>query len=67
MAAPLPHLSITPQIKCPCCASGRGMCQHTKEPLLHFSDKLRGVLLTPLGPSGLELCPALGASTSGCS
>lgn len=67
MTAPLPHLSITPQIKCPRCAPGRGMYQPTEEPLLHFSDKRRGALFTPLGPSRLELCPALAASTVGCS
>ncbi|KAM5195404.1 uncharacterized protein RBU33_014431 isoform 1-T1 [Hipposideros larvatus] len=43
------------------------MYQPTEEPLLHFSDKCGGALFTPLGPSRLELCPALAASTVGCS
>lgn len=50
-AGPLPHLSITPQIKCPRCAPGSRMYQPTKKPLLHFSDKRCGALLAPLGPS----------------
>lgn len=37
MAAPLQHLSITLQIKYPCCALRMGMYQPTKEPLLQFS------------------------------
>lgn len=59
-AAPLPHLSITQQIKYPRWAPGRGMSQSTKEPLLHFSDKRLS-----LGPSCLELCPVLAAPTLG--
>lgn len=59
MAAPLLHLSITLQIKSPRCALRRGMYQPTKEPLLQFSDKSCRALLSLVGPSLLELCPAL--------
>lgn len=65
-AAPHPRLSITPQIKCPRGAPGRGMDRPTKEPLLRFSDQRRGALLKPPGPPRLELCPVPAASTGGC-
>lgn len=46
---------------------GEEINQPTKELLLHFSDKSGGALFMPLGPSHLELCPVLAASTVGCS
>lgn len=46
---------------------GEDINQSTEEVQLHFSDKRCGALFMPLGPSHLELCPVLAASTMGCS